>query len=149
MLRINAAGAMSAVVAALVAGLGKVSQRLRDRPHLVMSEMLAGMEGPKLARLLELTAVSNNSSTRLLALTRTIFDTAFDELEEVSVQVSKSREVCVGYAELLMLARYGDELGNLSWASLSRDVATTMTTRAIAAAAAAAAAAPAGHGLGV
>ena len=103
------AGVLCTPIGQLVQNLGEVSLRLSDRPQQVMTEMLAGMDVAKLGRLLELTAVSNNTSTRILALARTIFDRSFDELEEVSLQVSKSREVCVGYAELMMLSQYGDE----------------------------------------
>jgi ubiquitin len=144
MLRIGASGPPCVPVVELLEGLTEIARRLQLRPGSVMTEMVQGMQIVRLSKLLEITAISNNSQVRLHALARIIFEDLFDRLEEMQLQVSKARDCAIGYVELAMLSQFSDEAGVLSWAALSREVAGIITTAAVAAAVAAAGA---GNGL--
>ena len=144
MLRIGASGPPCVPVAELLDGLTEIARRLQSRPGSVMTEMIQGMQITRLSKLLEVTAISNNSQVRLLALARIIFEDLFERLEEMTLQVSKASERAIGYVELAMLSQFSDDAGVLSWAALSREAANIMTTVAVATAVAAAAN---GHGL--
>ena len=139
MLRIGASGPPCVPVAELLDGLTEIARRLQSRPGSVMTEMIQGMQITRLSKLLEVTAISNNSQVRLLALARIIFEDLFERLEEMTLQVSKASERAIGYVELAMLSQFSDEAGVLSWAALSREAANIMTTVAVATAVTAAA----------
>jgi ubiquitin len=146
-IRILANPGMAPVITVLMEKLGQIATRLAMTPATVFTDMVAQLGLADLTKVLLCTSTSNNMKVRVGKISDIVFTRDHETLEEVRTQLTKLGDLIQSYIELMLVAQYADEQGNISWANLNKDVAGIMATKAVQEAVAAAAAAGQAAGL--
>ena len=130
MVRINAMPGVSPVVTERMERFNQLSQVVYSNPTHVFSEILNATPGADFIQLIDATTNSNKIKTRIKHITNVLLKMCIDRIEELRSQLERTENTITEIFELMLVSQYGDAAGNINWADLSKEIATTMATKA-------------------
>ena len=128
MLRFNAQPNASPAISALVQKITQATH-IANQQDISMKQILRELDMGDLQKLLTVTSSSTKVESRSTKVAEVIFNQNYHMLLEVENQTKKAFQSLPLVAQLLLMKKYSDEAGNISWTQFTHDVSAVIQVK--------------------